>query len=313
MTDSMSSEQGSFDPKPGGGKAVRLRVFVSSPGDVSEERVVAERVIERINARFRNDVEFSAVLWEHEPLRASSTPQADVPSPDDCDFVICLLWSRLGTRLPANITRPDGSIYNSGTEYEFETALNAWKSGGTPHLLVYRKTAESRISLADSTNVLNSLRQKELVDSFFNKWFSSEDGSLPRAFHLFESADEFEMRLEQHLVKLVEQELTSRGISISWRQSWEGNPFRGLETFESKHKQIFFGRTRQVSEILDAVRGQAERGRRKPVRPGAQWQRQVIMREGGCPADDDGARCHWKNSRMAQRFDGPRGRARWSL
>lgn len=236
------------------GAELALRIFISSPGDVSEERVVAQRVVERIAARVAPRVKLAPLLWEHEPLRASSTPQADVPDPAVCDMVVCILWSRLGTRLPSNVTRPDGSYYNSGTEFEFESAINAFNEIGRPHLLVYRKTAEATISLSDTQRVRQGLEQKENLDQFFKKWFSNEDGSLPRAFHNFQSIDEFEDRLEAHLTKLVMQEIERLGVVVGDSAIWRGNPFRGLSVFEAEHAPVFFGRRRQISDILDIMR-----------------------------------------------------------
>jgi hypothetical protein len=46
----------------------KLRIFVSSPGDVSEERALAERVFKRLEREFAEAVELELVLWEHEPL-----------------------------------------------------------------------------------------------------------------------------------------------------------------------------------------------------------------------------------------------------
>lgn len=50
--------------------------------------------------------------------------------------MICILWSRLGTRQPPELTRPDGSRYNSGTEYEFEEAWRSFQERGQSGLLV---------------------------------------------------------------------------------------------------------------------------------------------------------------------------------
>lgn len=41
------------------------------------------------------------------------------------------------------------------------------------------------------------------------------------------------------------------------RPEWEqGSPFRGLEPFETLHAPVYFGRSRAVSALLDAIRGQ---------------------------------------------------------
>ena len=42
-----------------------LRIFISSPGDVGEERVLAARVIERLQGEFANSIKLEPILWEH--------------------------------------------------------------------------------------------------------------------------------------------------------------------------------------------------------------------------------------------------------
>ena len=64
------------------------------------------------------------------PMPAALTPQEAVnrfgPKPSECDVVVVVLWSRMGTHLDLKAFRkPDGEPYLSGTEWEFEDALNA--------------------------------------------------------------------------------------------------------------------------------------------------------------------------------------------
>jgi len=55
--------------------------------------------------------------------------------------VVCLIWSRLGTRLPGGFPRrADGTAYESGTVYEYETARAASRltGGKQPDLFMFR-------------------------------------------------------------------------------------------------------------------------------------------------------------------------------
>ena len=123
-----------------------LRLFLSSPGDVADERQAVRRVLEdlALTPLLRTRVRFDLVAWDDPaapvPLDATETPQLSVNRykgpPRDCDLTVVILWSRLGTPLPSHVTRPDGSAYPSGTVWELEDA----RAGGKP-LWLYQRTA----------------------------------------------------------------------------------------------------------------------------------------------------------------------------
>lgn len=241
-----------------------LRFFISSPGDVFEERALASRVIERLQSEYIGKVVLEPVLWEHEPLVATSTFQQQIVKPSDTDVVIAILWSRLGTPLPAQFRRPDGSRFESGTEYEFEEAIEGFRRNGKPDLLVYRRTAPPSVRLDDEKHLLERLAQKKKLDEFVDKWFHDRaEGTLTAAFHPFESPSDFEILLETHLRRLIDRQLPRSAPSTSEaRAVWKrGSPFRGLAAFEFEHAPVFFGRTRAVSDILHALRERAVDGR----------------------------------------------------
>ena len=241
-----------------------LRFFISSPGDVVEERAIASRVIERLQSEYIGRVVLEPVLWEHEPLVATSTFQAQIVKPSDTDVVISILWSRLGTKLPEQFRRADGSRYESGTEYEFEEAIEGFRRNGKPDLLVYRKTATPSVRLDDEKDLMERLGQKKKLDEFVGRWFHDQaEGTLVAAFHPFESPSDFEILVENHLRRLIDRYIPrSAAASTEARAVWKkGSPFRGLAAFEFEHSEVFFGRTRAVSDILNALRKQATEGR----------------------------------------------------
>lgn len=244
-----------------------IRVFVSSPGDVAEERVIAQRVLGRVANRFAAVARVEPIFWEHEPLLATDNFQAQIPPPSAAEVFVCILWSRLGTRLPASVQRTDGSRYQSGTEFEFEDAIAAFRSRGMPDLIVYRKTAEPVISLRDRDAVREALRQGEMLDAFIRHWFHGADGTLQAAFHAFKEPSQFEEHLEMHLLKLIGkrvQQTVGRAPeqAAPARVTWTtGSPYRGLEAFDFEHEAIFFGRTTPTSNAIRALREQAAAGR----------------------------------------------------
>ncbi|MEN8260927.1 MAG: ATP-binding protein [Pseudomonadota bacterium] len=240
-----------------------VRIFVSSPGDVGEERLLAHRVIKRLQGELSGQVRLESIFWEQEPLLATSDFQAQIPHASKTDIAVFVLWSRLGTPLSAaRISRPDGTRYDSGTEYEFEDAVSSFQARGLPSILVYKKTAEPVTTLKTKQEVLERLAQKDALDAFVERWFIGSDGSFTAAFHPYGTSAQFEERLEEHLRKLIASASLDNGGETTTGPStlWEASPFRGLEVFEYIHAPIFFGRTQAVGEILNALRKQAAAG-----------------------------------------------------
>ncbi len=237
-----------------------LRVFISSPGDVAEERVIARRVIGRLDSQFGELLHLEAVFWEHAPLVATASFQEQLAKPSETDVTIVILWSRLGTALPSHIRREDGSAYASGTEFEFEDAVTGFQRYGKPRLLVYRKTAATT-EPGDLKSLEDAVRQKQAMERFVAKWFRNDaDGSLKAAFHNFASPAEFEDLLEAHMTRLAEQHLPAGAVVHGGAPTWRGSsPFRGLEVFEPQHSPVFFGRTAAVASMLAKLRMQAEK------------------------------------------------------
>jgi hypothetical protein len=98
----------------------QFRIFLSSPGDVVEEREVARDLIKEVlpySPFIRGRATFDVVSFDDPHgalgLNAKLTPQDAInqklPKPSECDVVIVVLWSRMGTPLPADVTREDGS------------------------------------------------------------------------------------------------------------------------------------------------------------------------------------------------------------
>ncbi len=130
----------------------QIPVFLSSPGDVTDERNRALAVIDRLNAEpdFQDQIVFSAVAWDRLgseiPMEAGLTPQEAINQglrkPSACAIVVVILWSRLGTPLPPEYVKADGSRYLSGTEWEYHDAIEAFKvSTSTPNCRAYSSTA----------------------------------------------------------------------------------------------------------------------------------------------------------------------------
>lgn len=242
-----------------------FRVFVSSPGDVGNERRIAVRVLERLQGKSGTVLAAEPIVWEHEPVRATSTFQEQITPPAETDVVICVLWSRLGTRLPDDFQRSDGRPYDSGTAFEFETAQAAYECEGRPALLVYRKTAPPIVDVRNRQEREHRAAEWDRLEAYLDHWFRNPDGSFKAGFTVFERPDEFEELLEAHLDSLIRTHLAGEGrlaeaegtMAPTWLHS---SPFRGLEVFEVEHATIFHGRTGAIAEAKDRLSRRAADG-----------------------------------------------------
>ena len=106
---------------------LELNLFISSPSDVTKERAFARLVIDRMNLEYKGVATLKPFFWEEHGYSASATFQDQIPRLSTFDLCIFILWSRLGTPLPSSYQREDGTSYRSGTEYEFEDALNGYR------------------------------------------------------------------------------------------------------------------------------------------------------------------------------------------
>lgn len=173
----------------------RVRIFISSPGDVADERQRALAVVEQLQEDFSDSLQLEPLLWEQEPLLATADFQSQIRSPADFDIFATIIGARLGSPLGAQFTRRDGSPYASGTEFEFEVAVASHFADGSPELLVYRK------SLADD---VAASEQIDKVVAFFDKWYRP-GGEFAHigAYHSFDTTHEFEYQFESHLRQML--------------------------------------------------------------------------------------------------------------
>ena len=188
------------------GAPLHLRVFLSSPGDVGEERRIARELIDEVARQplLKGQVTFEVIAYDDPdapaPMSATETPQASVNRysgrPADCDLTIVILWSKLGTRLPDNVKRGDGTRYESGTVWELEDARQAGKE-----IWVYRRTEKPRIDV-DDPDFETKRGAFNAVKTFF-AGFTNPDGSLAGGFNAYADPMGFRELIEKHLEFLV--------------------------------------------------------------------------------------------------------------
>ena len=237
----------------------RVSLFVSSPGDVAHERRVAREAIARLNAEFSGRIVLDAYFWEYEPFDFSKSFQEQIPNTATFDVVLCLLWSRLGSRLGGSQRLPDGSPANSGTEYEITHALASQKErNGLPELHVWINQTIPSFQPEPPEVHDERIAQWRALKRFIEQWTKdSEDGSFVGSFTAYHTIAEFQDLFEIKLRKVAERRMAvSPGtLAPPEKPAWtKGSPFRGLEPFDFEHAPIFFGRTGAVSTAIEALR-----------------------------------------------------------
>jgi WD40 repeat protein len=220
-----------------------VRIFVSSPSDVQPERERVDKAVERLQHEYGDRVDLEIFRWEETYYTAREGFQQQIEkkqSPGDADLVLCILWKRLGSTLPGEFNRPDGTP-RTGTEYEFEVAMERALKEDIPDIFLYRKNAEI---LFHSERVDQEKAELQALNAFWGQWVRNEEGHFTAGFKSFEDPEEFETLMESDLRAW----LKGRFQTAEWPES-KGSPYRGLEVFYAEHADIFFGRRRAIREI----------------------------------------------------------------
>jgi formylglycine-generating enzyme required for sulfatase activity/energy-coupling factor transporter ATP-binding protein EcfA2 len=247
-----------------------IRVFISSPGDVAEERAIALKVLDQMpyTPTLRGKITIEVVAWDKpggdSPMLATMTPQEainrNLPTPSDCDIVVVMLWSRIGTPLAyPEYQKPDGERYLSGTEWEYLDAYQMAQKTGKPILIVYRRTEPVALFPHDP-DFMQKYEQWQHVDNFFKR-FINLDGSFRQGFNQYSTPDDFAQKLESHIMLLILRILETNAVQEMSKNStpvtlWQGSPFPGLRAFTTADAPIFFGRERDLEALLKRLASQ---------------------------------------------------------
>lgn len=246
-----------------------LRVFISSPGDVVSERKLALEVIERFPDRpaFREKVAFRVIAWDKigadTPMIGTLTPQEAInqglPKPSECDIVIVIFWSRIGT--PFFDT--DGKEYLSGTHWELLDGINADK----PQTIIYRRTDSVTFSLDQE----DKRDQYQKLQKFFESDLFYKEGRIARGVNTYETPNDFRRKFETHFESLVvnalqhisestehlvenqarKDHIQTDNVKTVVTKTWKGSPFPGLRPFNEDDAPIFFGRGLEIDQLTE--------------------------------------------------------------
>jgi replicative DNA helicase len=171
-----------------------FKLALISPGDVSEERASAERIVKELNASVARAFQCRFQLWRWEtdsrPGLHLEGPQGSIDrlmNLEDVDLVIGLFWNRFGT--PTKDAK-------SGTEHELRRAWELWNLNGHPDVMLYLCNRATHISTSEQ------LEQKRRVIEFWEQ-MPKEQGWAE-----YESPEDFASLLKNHLILFLEEHQT---------------------------------------------------------------------------------------------------------
>jgi hypothetical protein len=245
----------------------RLRIFISSPGDVAEERLRANLVVQKLARDYARFFKIEPYLWEYEPMLASGHFQDAIEPPSASDIVVLIVYARLGTALPQSTGMReyrglDGRTPVTGTEWEFEEALASHRARGAPDLLAYRKLGDPGASLLDPAKRAEQERQWNALEHFWQMHFEGS-GLFLAGSAKFHTLDEFDQKLESDLAHLIERRIAQadqQGAGTAEESWFKGSPFRGLAAYDFDDAPVFFGRDAQIREALTRLQAAAQQG-----------------------------------------------------
>jgi conflict system STAND superfamily ATPase len=262
-----------------------IHIFISAAADVQKESAIAEQLIRSVGAeldlpisvsysnRSRGSREEAPVgLKESED---ESTPalrlffqdcpleRHDLPEQDQTqyDLVICLLWSRFPTVPLEKSVSANWSLPWSATDYEIDRILGQSKRiSGFQRLHVYRNRATPDFRLEPKEEREEMCWQWDAVQDFFARWEKGDQIEFRECCHEYLDLEEFANLFRQHVRNFLVQQLdrgTDPNKAPRQNRFRGSNPFRGLNFFDFEHAAFYFGRTRAVGEVLDALKKQA--------------------------------------------------------
>jgi galactose-1-phosphate uridylyltransferase len=143
------------------GEYKKIKIFISSPSDLQQERKIARRVIETVENSIGNNLKITLEIKDWQTL----PPGAFKNSPQDYintmigsyDIYIGIMGKRFGNKTEKA---------ESGTVEEFERAYSKWRLNGKPEIMFYFKNLNTSPKNAEETKqLLQVLRFQEGLSS----------------------------------------------------------------------------------------------------------------------------------------------------
>jgi hypothetical protein len=165
-----------------------LTIFVASPGDVREERIILEEIVKEINQQWSKHVEtrYELIKWEtntHPDIGTSAQEVINNQIGHDYDIFIGIFWSRFGTKT-------DNA--ESGTEEEYNLAIEKYTKNKNIKIAIYFKDMPLNPSSIDPLQLDKVQKYMEQI---------KKQGLY---YWTFTSPDDFRNAIRSHLVQILQ-------------------------------------------------------------------------------------------------------------
>jgi hypothetical protein len=224
----------------------KLKIFVASPGDLSQERDIVSLVVEELRRSIGEllEIELETIRWETHTWPDIGDDAQDVINRQigEYDVLVGMMWKRFGTATKRA---------SSGTGEEFERAYNYFRKYNRPKIMFYFRTAPFY-----STS-LNEISQFRRVVQFRKKI-----EKLGVYYREYSDVLEFERRFREQLSRQI--------IELS-------NSHKATHIAKADTPRIFFSYAREdlkeVEQVYNSLKaaGFAPWLDVKDILPGSQW------------------------------------------
>ena len=144
-----------------------IKIFVSSPGDVTYERNRLEYVAREINNIIgaKEDIFVKIISWETHCVPGMGRPQGLINEQiGDYDIFVGIMWKRFGS--------PTG-VADSGTEEEFRLAYKSWRTNESPLRILFY-FSQKKYLLNSMSEVEQLKKVIQFKEELRNKGLTSE-------------------------------------------------------------------------------------------------------------------------------------------
>ncbi|GAA6163310.1 hypothetical protein NBRC116590_10140 [Pelagimonas sp. KU-00592-HH] len=190
-------------------KILKIRVLLSSPGNLENDRETIKEVVEQINqdTGARAGFFIDLIRWETHTWPAAGAYAQGVINeqfPKDIDVFFGMMGSYFGTPTKE---------WESGTEEEFRIAYKSWKQTGSPEIMFYFSDFASGLSKIDPTQL------QKVAD------FRKEIGELGVKYETYQDTARLQIVVRRHIGSVVDQILQGTGKesleSVAQDQSYD--------------------------------------------------------------------------------------------